>query len=79
MNFFSVQLNFERNLDSTFIVKTFLVGITFLGGRDWVIKTKPEMTLNVKWRLGAVPQAYELRRRFEPPSRWQISAFESRF
>ena len=36
---FLVQLNFEGNLYSKYLVKVFLVGI--------------------KWRLDAVPQAYE--------------------
>ena len=41
-------------------MKVFLVGITILGKRDRAIEKLPETTVKVKWRLGAVPQAYEL-------------------
>ena len=39
----------------------FLVGLTFLGLSDWTIKILSGMPLKLKWRLGAVPNAYELR------------------
>ena len=60
MNFFSVQLKFEGNLYSTYAVKVFLVGKTFLTRRDWKIEKLPRMSLAVKRRLSDDPKAYEL-------------------
>ena len=61
MFFFTVELNFEGDLYSTYVVKVYFVGIKILGQRDRAMKKMSKTTLKVKWRLGAVPQAYELR------------------
>ena len=57
--FFSLQLYFGSNLYSTYVVKIFLVGISILGRRGRAIRKIRKKTLKVKWRLGAIPQAYE--------------------
>ena len=41
-------------------------GITMLGRKDGKIKKRPGMPLKVKWRLGAVPKAYELTKNNKP-------------
>ena len=59
--FFSVQLSFEGNLYRTYVVKVFLVGITILSRTGRASQKVPKTTLEFEWRLGAVPEAYELR------------------
>ena len=64
MIFFSIKLNLKSNLYSKYVIKVVLAGITYLGRSDLAIKELPGMSFKVKWRLSAVPKAFELSSQF---------------